>query len=117
MKRMVCLISMALIPLMLLAQYQQGYVKTKGRLGSNGTVIAGSRLSGATVQVKGSNAVVSGSNGTFTLVITGNSYYLQSVQKQGYVMADPDILSRQYAYSPNPMVLVMAELNTNFAEL
>lgn len=30
------------------AQTQQGYVKTKGRLGSNGAVIKGTRLSGET---------------------------------------------------------------------
>lgn len=89
------------------AQTQQGYVKTKGRLGSNGTIIQGTRLSGATVTVKGHNAVVSSNNGTFTLAIPGNSYYLQNVQKQGYVLTDPDVLSRQYAYSKNPLVLVL----------
>jgi len=47
------------------AQTQQGYVKTKGRLANNGTVIQGTRLSGAMVTVKGRNAVLSGSNGTF----------------------------------------------------
>ena len=107
MKRIICVIAMTVVSLVVFAQNQQGYVKTKGRLGNNGTVIAGSRLSGATVQVKGSNAVVSGSNGTFTLAIPGNNYYLQSVQKQGYVVTDPDMLSHQYAYSKNPLVLVL----------
>ena len=90
-----------------MAQTQQGYVKTKGRLGSNGTVIAGTRLQGATVSVKGGNSVVSGNNGTFSLSVPTNSYYLQNVQKQGYVLTDPDVLSKQYAYSKNPLVLVL----------
>ena len=89
------------------SQTQQGYVKTKGRLGNNGSVIKGVRLSGATVTVKGRNAVLSGSNGTFTLTLPGSNYYLQNVQKQGYVVTDPDILSQQYAYSKNPLVLVL----------
>ncbi len=89
------------------SQTQQGYVKTKGRLGNNGSVIKGVRLSGATVTVKGRNGVLSGSNGTFTLTLPGSNYYLQNVQKQGYVVTDPDILSHQYAYSKNPLVLVL----------
>lgn len=97
------------LPLALSAQTQQGYVKTKGRLGSNGTVIQGKRLSGAMITVKGRNSVLSGSNGSFTLTISNNNYYLQNVQKQGYVVTDPDILSRQYSYSKNPLVLVMED--------
>jgi len=89
------------------SQTQLGYVKTKGRLGNNGSVIKGVRLSGATVTVKGRNAVLSGSNGTFSLTLPGSNYYLQNVQKQGYVVTDPDILSHQYAYSKNPLVLVL----------
>ena len=89
------------------AQTQQGYVKTKGRLGSNGLVIKGIRLSGTTVSVKGGNSVVSGKNGTFSLQIPSNSYYLENVQKQGYVLSDPDVLSKQYIQSKNPMVLVL----------
>ena len=107
MKYLISLFTTALISMLSFAQTQQGYVKTKGRLGNNGSVIAGQRLSGATVTVKGSNAVVSGSNGTFALSIPGNSYYLQNVQKQGYVLTDPDILSKQYACSKNPLVLVL----------
>jgi len=99
-----------LLPLAIMtsfAQTQQGYVKTKGRLSSNGTVISGTRITGATVTVQGSNAVVSGNNGTFSLAIPSKNYYLQNVQKQGYVLTDPDVLSKQYAYSKNPLVLVL----------
>lgn len=101
------LMMMLLVSTLALAQTQQGYVKTKGRLGNNGKVIAGSRLSGATISVRGGNAVLSGKSGVFALAISGNSYYLQNVQKQGYVLADPDVLSKQYAFSNNPLVLVL----------
>jgi len=107
MKPPVCILLFLFLSLEGIAQTQQGYVKTKGRLASNGTVIQGTRLSGAIVTVKGRNAVLSGSNGTFMLSIPGSSFYLQNVQKQGYVITDPDVLSRQYAYSKNPLVLVL----------
>ena len=92
---------------MMAAQTQQGYVKTKGRLANNGIVIAGTRLPGATVTVRGGNAVVSGNKGTFTIAFSGNNYYLQDVQKNGYVLTDPDVLSKQFAWSKNPLVLVL----------
>ena len=109
MKRIVFLFFILLVSFVATAQTQQGYVKTKGRLESNGTVIAGQRIAGATVTVKGGNAVVSGNKGTFSLVIPNNYFYLQNVQKQGYVLTDPDVLSKQYAYSKNPLVLVLEE--------
>ena len=89
------------------AQTQQGYVKTPGRLGSNGQVIAGKRLSGATVQIKGRGKVVSGANGTFSFPIPANKFSIQSVKKQGYILTDPEATSRQYTYSSNPLILVM----------
>lgn len=107
MKRICCLLFAACVAIVMCAQTQQGYVKTKGRLGNKGAVVKGSRLSGATVTVRGGNAVVSGNNGSFSLVVSGTNYYLQNVQKQGYVLSDPDVLSKQYVYSKNPLVLVM----------
>lgn len=109
MKRLLSLLFIAGITIILCAQAQQGYVKTKGRLGSNGTVIHGTPLSGATVIAKGRNAVVSGNNGKFSLSIPSHNYNLQDVQKQGYVLTDPDVLSRQYSYSKNPLVLVLED--------
>lgn len=97
------------------AQTQHGYVKTKGRLGSNGQVIAGTRLSGAIIQVKGRTPVVSKANGTFSFPIPANNFVILNVKKQGYVLNDPEITSRQYTYSTNPLVLVM-ETPTQQAE-
>ena len=89
------------------AQTQHGYVKTKGRTGNNNAVIAGTRIPGVTVQVRGRSAVLSQSNGTFSFPVPSQSFHLQSVQKQGYVLIDPDVLSRQYVYSMNPLVIVL----------
>lgn len=106
-KELVIIITLLLVTISLDAQTQYGYVKTKGRLASNGVVVAGKKISGVTIQVKGRSAVLSQSNGTFSFPIPAQNYYLQSVQKQGFVMTDPDMLSRQYAYSKNPLVLVL----------
>lgn len=107
MRRIFLVIAFFIIAIFVTAQTQQGYVKTKGRLGVNGMVIKGTRLSGAMVTVKGRNSVLSGKNGTFTLAIPGSLFSLQNVQKQGYVITDPDVLSRQYVYSKNPLILVL----------
>jgi len=90
-----------------MAQTQQGIVKTKGRLNSDGSVSAGQRIAGASITVRGRTTVLSKQNGTFSFPIPGKVYYLQSVQKQGYVLTDPDVLTRQYAYSLNPLELVL----------
>lgn len=106
-KIFVLLLSLSLAIQTSLAQTQKGYVKTKGRLGSNGVVMAGKRISGATVLIKGRSAVLSQSNGTFSFPVPAQNFYLQNVQKQGYVLTDPEILSKPYTYSSNDMILVM----------
>lgn len=90
-----------------IAQTQTGYVKTKGRKGTNGAVVPGTRISGATVQVKGRTAVVTQSNGTFSFPIPANKFFIQNVKKQGYVLTDPEVLTKQYVFSPNPLILVL----------
>ena len=50
------------------AQTQKGIVKTRGRLTTKGTVIAGNRLAGATVEL-GNGSFVSDGNGAFLLAI------------------------------------------------
>ncbi len=80
MKRSIFLLAVAICTLSASAQTQQGYVKTKGRLGSNGTVIHGTPLGGATVTVKGRNAVVSGNNGKFWLAIPDDQRVKQEYQ-------------------------------------
>lgn len=86
---------------------QYGYVKTKGQIGANGTVISGTRLAGVTISIKGGKSVVSDAKGEFYLPLHEQTFFLQNVQKQGYVLLDPDVLSKQYAYSKKPLVLVL----------
>ena len=107
MKRILWLSISLLLALGAAAQTQQGYVKTKGRRGSDGAVVPGQRISGATVQVKGRSAMVTQANGVFSFPIPANKFYIQSVKKQGYVITDPELLTRQYVYSTNPLILVL----------
>lgn len=106
MRKALLILILILCALSAFAQMQQGYVKTRGRL-VNGSVVAGQRLSGVTVQVKGRNAVVSKANGTFSFPVPANRFVVQSVKKQGYVLVDPEVTARQYSYSSNPLILVM----------
>lgn len=108
MKRIMLFISLLLAFFMsmpLQAQTQQGYVKTKGRLGSNGQVIAGVRLTGATVRLKGQN-VVSQASGTFSFVVSNKKYTVLDIQKKDYQLYDREQL-KEYAYSSNPLILVL----------
>lgn len=65
------------------AQMQQGYVKTKGRLGNDGQVIAGVRLSGATVRLIG-KTVVSQASGVFSFELSNEKYAILDIQKNDY---------------------------------
>lgn len=116
MKRTIWLSLCLLMAVNAFAQTQQGYVKTKGRLGVNGSVIAGSRIQGATIQIKGRTSVLSQANGTFSFPVPAKSFYLQNVLKQGFVLTDPEVLSRQYSYSTDPLVLVMEDKAQQEAE-
>lgn len=106
MKRLLWTAACLLLVLGTSAQTQQGYVKTRGRL-VNGSVVSGQRIAGVTVQVKGRNAVVSQKGGSFSFPVPSSRYSVQSVKKQGYVLSDPDVLSKQYSYSANPLIFVM----------
>ena len=106
MKRVILVLTCVFVALAGIAQTQQGYVKTKGRRTSKGAV-AGSPLSGASIQVKGKNTAVSAASGNFSIPVTVGKFYLQSVKKSGYVLTDPDILLKSYIYSSNPLVIVM----------
>ena len=107
MKKLASIIIAILLSLFAIAQTQQGYVKTKGRLNSSGTIIPGKRLSGATIVLKGGSSVVSGANGSFSMKVPSNQYHLQNVKKNGYLLVDPEVLSKTYVYSTNPLIISM----------
>ncbi len=98
----------ALISVTAFAQTQEGYVKTRGRLAEDGSLISGKRLAGASVVVKDGNAAVSDAEGEFSLRLPKRAnFFLQEVKKQGYALVDMDVLGKSYTYSENPMTLVM----------
>ena len=79
--RLSFLLIMILLPLCVVAQTQQGYVKTLGRPEKKGEA-----LSEVTVRVKGEhNHAISNTSGKFELVLTnlknGDAYSLQQVKK------------------------------------
>ena len=106
MKRLTTVLLFIFSVLLLSAQTQYGYVKTKGRLGADGNVIPGVRLSGATVSIKDRSALISASDGGFSFPLPGKAYIVQSVSKNGYLLTDAEQL-RSYGYSSNPLILVM----------
>ena len=89
------------------AQTQRGYVKTRGRLQSNGTTIAGIRLPGATVTLKGNNSVTSGANGVFSFVVSNKSFCIINVRKNGYQLYDSDLIGKTHSCSSNDLLVVM----------
>ena len=90
-----------------LAQTQQGFVKTRGRM-VNGQHVRGQGLQGAMVVVQGGNKVVTqNSNGAFSIAVPSKTFLVQSVQKKGYTLVDADATKKPYQLSSNPLYLVM----------
>ena len=96
------------ISLHLMAQEQQGLVKTLGRPN-----IKGQTLSGVTIRAKGAhNAVLSKNDGSFAMPMPGKKngepFSFQQVQKSGYVLNDEGVIGRLYAFSnKTPITIVM----------
>ena len=90
-----------------LAQTQQGYVKTKGRM-ENGKLVPGQGLKGTMISVQGRSAVlVNKDNGSFSFPVTSDQFRLDSVKKKGYQLVDLEACPRTYKYSSNPLYIVM----------
>lgn len=107
MKKLILILLFLFSPFFIYAQTQTGVVKTRGRLADDGSIIPGVGLEGAVVSVQGRNAVVSSKDGSFRVRLTGEEYYIQSVQKEGYEMVDPDFLKRSHSYSREKVYIVM----------
>lgn len=104
-----CLIVLLMLSATLtMAQKQQGYVKTKGRLGQNGKVIPGTRLPGATIMLLGGSSTSSTVQGSFSLKAVGGKFTLQKVMKEGYELMDAEAL-KTYKCSENPLILTMVD--------
>ena len=96
-----------LMPFCATAQVQQGYVKTRGRLGSDGTVIPGEGIENVTVKVMNEGTVISDNSGCFEIALRNEKYYLENVTKKGYLLVDADILSKQYTRSVDTFKIVL----------
>lgn len=107
MKKFICLIILALTTSMAFAQVQQGHVKTRGRLTSDGKVITGNDIPDATITLGDGSTFRSGSNGRFTFAVTKGNYYLKNVQKKDYQLCDRDLLGRTKIYSANVLEIAM----------
>ena len=92
----------------LMAQTQQGLVRTLGRADH-----AGEPLGGVTIRVRGAhNAVLSRQDGSVALpasgLANGDAYSLQQVRKEGYELNDASIIGRRLAFSDRvPLTIVM----------
>ena len=107
MKRLLLLSFLFVISSVTYAQTQQGRVKTRGRLNSNGTVTPGKGISGATVTLGNGSTQVSGNNGTFSFAASKGMYSLKNVQKQNYQLCDRDLLGRSKKYSTDILEIAM----------
>ncbi len=107
MKRLTLLVCLLAIVTAGFAQMQSGYVKTRGRQAADGSTIHGTRLSGATLSLKGRNAVGSDKNGVFKFDTKGRPFCLTGVQKQGYQICDRDMLGKTFRHSANEFIVVM----------
>ncbi|MBR3766050.1 MAG: hypothetical protein IKL11_02675 [Muribaculaceae bacterium] len=107
MKKIISIIIAVLLPLLAIAQTQQGYVKSLGRPGKPGVP-----LSGVTVRFKGSvSPVVSGKNGTFSINMPGkkdgDAISLSSVRKNGYELKDAGMIGRNLVFSTKTSVEIV----------
>lgn len=90
------------------AQEQPGVVKTIGRPGQ-----PGNPLDSVLVRAKGAvNASVSDNEGSFTIVLdrcqTGQAYSLSRVSRNGYQLADGNVIGRAYPFSSEiPLEIAM----------
>ena len=107
MKKFICLLILALTTSIAFAQVQQGRVKTRGRLASDGKVITGKDIPNATITLGDGSTFKSGSNGRFSFAVTKGNYYLKNVQKRDYQLCDRDLLGRTKKYSANVLEIAM----------
>ena len=108
MKKLLLLTACIMIGFYALAQTQQGYVKTKGRMDAQGKLLPGHGLKGTTVSIQGRTAVlVNQDDGSFSFPVTASQFRLDSVKKKGYQLVDHDACPKTYTYSKNPLYIVM----------
>ena len=107
MKKLILLSLTLLMATLAVAQTQRGFVKTKGRM-VNGLLVPGQGLPGAVITIQGSNSrIVSNVDGSFSFEVPGGTFMVESVQKKGYELVNPEVTTRTYQQSENALYLVM----------
>ena len=110
MRRYIFAITLLLSALVAVGQprIQQVVVKTKGRLMDNGSVKPGTRLGNVVVSIENGNTWASNGQGEFAFAVgADNAYVISAVKKDGYALADPDIIGRRLGYSASPLFLIL----------
>lgn len=92
----------------LVAQTQQGMVKTRGKLDSNGKVIKGYGVADALVRTGSGNTMRSRTDGYFSFAVK-EWYTIEMVTKKGFALSDPDILGRKQLYQNNIPLYIVVE--------
>lgn len=107
MKKLLSLFLLFLSACISFAQTQQGLVKTNGRPNKPGTP-----LGNVVIKASGRSSSLSANDGAFSIAMSGlkggEAFFLTSVTKLGYELADKNSIGRKYAFSASvPMVLSM----------
>jgi tetratricopeptide (TPR) repeat protein len=87
---------------------QHAIVKTRGRQLDDGSVATGRRISDALVDVKGTGKILSDDKGELSFGVSAASgYYLNNVTKEGYMLSDLDVISKQHQYQAQPVDILL----------
>ena len=106
MKRFFTALALLLHIVSIIAQTQDGIVKTRGRM-IDGKHVPGKGLPGAVVSIKGRTDVgVKNSNGSFSFPAVEKYFTIESVTKKEYALVDADA-ARRYKYSSDTLYLIM----------
>ena len=89
------------------SQTQNGYVKTRGRLQKDGSILSGERIPDVVVAFQDRSVVKTHRDGAFQVRIPNGVFSINEVSKEGYILSDPDVLTRQYSVTGTPLVIVM----------
>lgn len=106
MKKIFVLTIATLAFLVSFADSQKGYVRTKGRRASNGTIIQGQRLADVSIEVDGKGTFLSKDKGIFVLNVP-RVFKLSRIQKKGYSLHDPADILKTHTCNPEDLVIVL----------
>ena len=107
MKRLFTTIALLLYIVSLMAQTQEGIVKTRGRM-IDGKHVPGKGLPGAVVSIKGRTDVgVKNNDGSFSFPTADKQFTIDSVTKKEYALVDADAVHKTYTQSTNPLYFIM----------